>query len=113
MTLTSELKHHAVLVYENVLFAEGRSLAFRSPLNKVEPLHVLILNGIGIFFCILFLIRGLVYRLTFPCPRFKQKYLILVCTLGTHLNSLRTDGDFYHQGRDTEIAQKFKIVETY
>jgi hypothetical protein len=25
-----ELKHHAVLVYENVLFAEGRSLAFRS-----------------------------------------------------------------------------------
>jgi hypothetical protein len=29
-----ELKHHAVLVYENVLFAEGRSLAFRSPLNS-------------------------------------------------------------------------------
>jgi hypothetical protein len=29
-----ELKQHAVLVYENVLFAEGRSLVFRSPLSK-------------------------------------------------------------------------------
>jgi hypothetical protein len=28
-----ELKPHAVLVYENVLFADGRSLAFRLPLN--------------------------------------------------------------------------------
>jgi hypothetical protein len=27
------LKYHAVLVYENVLFAEGRALAFRSPLR--------------------------------------------------------------------------------
>jgi hypothetical protein len=33
-----ELKHHAVLVYENVLFAEGRSLAFRSPL-KAHSVH--------------------------------------------------------------------------
>jgi hypothetical protein len=26
---------------------------------------------------------------------------------------LRTDGDFCHQGRDTEIAQIVKMVETY
>jgi hypothetical protein len=26
---------------------------------------------------------------------------------------LRNDGDFCHQGRDTEIAQRHKIVETY
>jgi hypothetical protein len=35
----TELKHHAVLVYENVLFAEGRSLAFRSPLNVIEHIR--------------------------------------------------------------------------
>jgi hypothetical protein len=28
-------------------------------------------------------------------------------------NSLRTDGDFCYQGRDTEIAKKNNIVETY
>jgi hypothetical protein len=28
-----EMKHHVVLVYENALFAEGRSLAFMSPLK--------------------------------------------------------------------------------
>jgi hypothetical protein len=27
------MKHHVVLVYENALFAEGRSLAFMSPLK--------------------------------------------------------------------------------
>jgi hypothetical protein len=27
--------------------------------------------------------------------------------------TLSIDGDFYHQGRDTEISQKFKTVETY
>jgi hypothetical protein len=29
------------------------------------------------------------------------------------LYSLRTDGDVCHQGRDTEIAPKFRTVETY
>jgi hypothetical protein len=29
------------------------------------------------------------------------------------INSLSTDGDFCHQEQDTEIANKFKIVETY
>jgi hypothetical protein len=28
-------KHHAVLVYENVIFAEGSSWAFRSPLIQI------------------------------------------------------------------------------
>jgi hypothetical protein len=27
--------------------------------------------------------------------------------------SLRTEDDIYHQGQDTEIAEKCKIVETY
>jgi hypothetical protein len=30
-----------------------------------------------------------------------------------YINYLRTASDFCHQGWDTEIAQKFKIVETY
>jgi hypothetical protein len=34
------------------------------------------------------------------------------CTPG-EINSLRTDGDFRRQGRDTEIAQNTKFVETH
>jgi hypothetical protein len=34
-------------------------------------------------------------------------------TTAYHGNSLRTDGDFCHRGRHTEIAKIFTLVETY
>jgi hypothetical protein len=33
--------------------------------------------------------------------------------IGERVNFLRTDGDFCHQGQDTETAKKVNIVETY
>jgi hypothetical protein len=38
--------------------------------------------------------------------RIVKSHFILRLYFGVDINSLRTDGDFCHQGRDTEIAPK-------